>query len=213
MDGDYPDLPRFIELKKKHKAMMMIDEAHSLGVLGKTGRGIGEFFNVDRKDVEIWMCTLSKTLGACGGYVSGRKEMIGYMKYTTPAFVFSAAMAPPVAAAALAALKLLEREPQRCEKLRQNGRFFKEYAQKNGLDTGLATETGVIPIIIGNSMKCLKISKYLFDHGINANPILHPAVEEKAARIRFFLTSAHSIDELKMTIDTLVEGIREVENE
>lgn len=213
MDGDYPDLPRFIELKKKHKAMMMIDEAHSLGVLGKTGRGIGEFFNVDRKDVDVWMCTLSKTLGACGGYVSGRKEMISYMKFTTPAFVFSAAMSPPVAAAALAALKLLEREPQRCEKLRQNGKFFKEYAQKNGLNTGLAAETGVIPIIIGNSMKCLKISKYLFDRGINANPILHPAVEEKAARIRFFLTSAHTIEELKLTIDTLVEVIRIVDNE
>ena len=211
MDGDYPDLPKFIEIKKKHHAMMMIDEAHSLGVLGETGRGIAEFFNVDRRDVEVWMCTLSKTLGACGGYVSGRKEMIQYMKFTTPAFMFSAAMAPPVAAAALEALHLLEREPERCERLRQNSRFFKKCAQNLGLDTGLATETGVVPIIIGNSLKCLAISKMLFDRGINANPILHPAVEEKASRIRFFLTCSHTEDQLQLAAETLAAILKELE--
>ena len=213
MDGDYPDLPRFIELKKRHKALLMIDEAHSLGVLGATGRGIGEFFGVDRKDVDLWMCTLSKTLAACGGYISGCKELILYLKYTTPAFMFSAAMSPPVAGAALEALHLLEREPERCEALRQNSRFFKQYAQKRGLDTGLATETGVVPVIIGNSMKCLKISKMLFDRGVNANPILHPAVEEKASRIRFFLTSSHTEEQLKAAVDATADSIAALEKE
>ena len=207
MDGDYPDLPAFIELRNKYKTMIMIDEAHSLGVLGKTGRGIGEHFGVDRKDVDLWMSTLSKTLAACGGYIAGRQELINYLKYTTPAFIFSAAMAPATAAAALAALKLLEREPQRSAQLRANGRFFRETAQEFGLNTGLAMDTGVISAIIGNSVKCLKLSKYLFDNGVNANPILHPAVEEKAARIRFFLSCSHTQEQMRRAIELTAFGL------
>ena len=213
MDGDYPDLPKFIELRNKYKTLMMIDEAHSIGVLGKTGRGIGEFFNVNRRDVDLWMCTLSKTLGACGGYIAGRQEIIDYLKYTTPAFMFSAAMAPPVAAAALASIHLLEREPQRCEQLRANSRFFKKTANELGLDTGLATESGVVTVVIGNSVKCLKLSKYLFDHGVNANPILHPAVEEKAARIRFFLTCLHTEEEMRLALELTAAGLAEIAKE
>ncbi len=213
MDGDYPDLPKFIELRNKYKTLLMIDEAHSIGVLGKTGRGIGEFFNVNRRDVDLWMCTLSKTFGSCGGYIAGRQELIDYLKYTTPAFMFSAAMAPPVAAAALASVKLLEREPQRCEQLRANSRFFKKTANELGLNTGLATESGVVTVVIGNSVKCLKLSKYLFDHGVNANPILHPAVEEKAARIRFFLTYSHTEEEMRKTLELTKEGLDIIDKE
>lgn len=213
MDGDYPDLPAFVEVRKKHKAMIMIDEAHSLGVLGRTGRGIAEHFGVDRKDVDIWMCTLSKTLAACGGYIAGRKELIQYLKFTAPAFMFSAAMSPPVAAAALASLRLLEREPQRCERLRANSRFFKKTAQEFGLDVGLASETGVISIIIGNTIRCLKLSKFLFDRGINANPILYPAVEENGARVRFFLTCSHTESQMKFTVETLAAGMAALEKE
>ena len=204
MDGDYPDLPKFIELRNKYKTLMMIDEAHSIGVLGKTGRGIGEFFNVNRRDVDLWMCTLSKTLGACGGYIAGRQEIIDYLKYTTPAFMFSAAMA---------SIHLLEREPQRCEQLRANSRFFKKTANELGLDTGLATESGVVTVVIGNSVKCLKLSKYLFDHGVNANPILHPAVEEKAARIRFFLTCLHTEEEMRLALELTAAGLAEIAKE
>lgn len=213
MDGDYPDLPKFIELRKKYKTLLMIDEAHSLGVLGATGRGIGELYDVDRKDVDLWMCTLSKTLAACGGFIAGRHELIDYLKYTCPAFMFSAAMSPSVAAAALAALRLLEREPQRCERLRANSRFFKATAQELGLNTGLAMDTGVVTIVIGNSIKCLKLSKFLFDHGVNANPILHPAVEEKAARIRFFLTCSHTEKEMRQTLELTLAGLKALEKE
>ena len=119
-------------------------------------------------------------------------------------------MAPPVAAAALAALHLLEREPERCAKLRKLSRFFKKNAQNLGLDTGLATETGVVSIIIGNSLKCLKISKMLFDRGINANPILHPAVEEKASRIRFFLTCEHNEKQLQYAVESTAAILKEL---
>ena len=113
MDGDIPDLPRFVEVKKRHKALMMIDEAHSMGVLGPTGRGIGEYYGVDRRDVDVWMGTFSKAFGSCGGYIAGCKALVEYLHYTAPGFVFAAAMPPPSAAAAIAALRLLEAEPQR----------------------------------------------------------------------------------------------------
>ncbi|MDR2116869.1 MAG: aminotransferase class I/II-fold pyridoxal phosphate-dependent enzyme [Planctomycetaceae bacterium] len=208
MDGDYPDLPKLIEVKKQHHALLMVDEAHSFGVLGKTGRGIGEHFNVNRRDVDLWMCTLSKTLASCGGYISGSKELVEYLKYTAPNFVFSVGLSPPNCAAALAAIRLLDREPQRVEQLRRNGKLFLELAKANGLDTGTSRDSAVIPVILGNSLRALKVSKALFDKGINVQPILHPAVEEKAARLRFFITSAHTEEQIHYTIQVLTETLK-----
>ncbi len=213
MDGDYPDLPEFIRVRNKYKTLLMIDEAHSIGVLGKTGRGIGEHFNVDRHDVDIWMCTLSKTFGSCGGYISGRKELVEYLKFTAPAFMFSVGMPPAQAGAAIASLKILEKEPERAQKLRDNSAYFKELARGYGLDVGLAQDTGVVPIIIGNSIQTLAASHQLFLKGINAHPILHPAVEERHARIRFFLTSLHTREQIKTTVDTLAAILSEMEEE
>ena len=203
MDGDYPDLPKLIEVKKRHGTMLMVDEAHSLGVLGATGRGIGEHFDVDRRDVDIWMSTLSKTLASCGGYISGSKELVEYLKYTAPNFVFSVGISPPNCAAALAALRILEREPQRVEQLRRNSKLFLELAKERGFNTGMSGGTAVVPIILGNSMLALQMSKALFDRGVNVQPILHPAVEEKAARLRFFITSAHNEEQIRYTVDAL----------
>ena len=205
MDGDYPDLPKMIEVKKRHGVMLMVDEAHSIGVLGATGRGIGEHFNVDRRDVDIWMSTLSKTFASCGGYISGSKELVEYLKYTSPNFVFSVGISPPNCAAALAALRLLVREPERVEKLRQNSRLFLGLVKERGFDTGLSNGTAVVPIILGNSMLALRMSKALFDRRVNVQPILHPAVEEKAARLRFFMTSSHSEEQIRYTVDALTE--------
>ena len=211
MDGDYPELPEFIKLREKYKTLLMIDEAHSIGVLGKTGRGIGEHFNVNRRDVDIWMCTLSKTFASCGGYIAGRKELVEYLKYTAPSFMFSVGMPPAQAGAALAALRVLEAEPERAEKLRSNSAYFKELARGYGMNVGLAADTGVVPVILGNSIKTLAASHQLFLRGINAHPILHPAVEEHQARIRFFLTSLHSSDQIKTTVDTLAIVLKELE--
>ncbi len=207
MDGDYPDLPKLIDVKKKHKTLLMVDEAHSLGVLGKTGRGIGEHFNVDRADVDLWMCTLSKTFASCGGYISGSKELVEYLKYTLPSFVFSVGISPPNAAAALAAIRLLEREPQRVDALRRNSALFLKLAGQKNLNTGTSRDSAVVPVILGNSMLSLQMSKALFGRGINVQPILHPAVEEKAARLRFFLTSAHTEQQLRYTVDCVAEEL------
>ena len=210
MDGDYPDLPEFIKVRNKYKTLLMIDEAHSFGVLGETGRGIGEHFGVDRHDVDIWMCTLSKTFGSCGGYISGRKELVEYLKYTAPAFMFSVGMPPAQAGAALASLRVLEREPELAGKLRANSAYFKELAREHGLDVGLAQDTGVVPVIIGNSIKTLQASHQLFLRGVNAHPILHPAVEERHARIRFFMTAQHTREQIRYTVETLAGILQEI---
>jgi 7-keto-8-aminopelargonate synthetase-like enzyme len=213
MDGDYPDLPKLIEVKKRHHALLMVDEAHSLGVLGKTGRGIGEHFNVNRSDVDIWMCTLSKTFASCGGYISGSKPLIENLKYTAPNFVFSVGISPPNCAAALAAIRLLDREPQRVDQLRRNGKLFLELATQQGFDTGTSRDSAVVPIILGNSMLALRMSKALFERGVNVQPILHPAVEEKAARLRFFITSAHTEEQIRYTVQALIESLESMKGE
>jgi len=128
---------------------------------------------------------------------------VEYLKYTAPNFVFSVGISPPNCAAALAALRLLDREPQRVEQLRRNSKLFLELAKERGFNTGMSCGTAVVPIILGNSMLALQISKALFDRGINVQPILHPAVEEKAARLRFFITSAHTEEQIRYTVDAL----------
>ncbi|MBI2826410.1 MAG: aminotransferase class I/II-fold pyridoxal phosphate-dependent enzyme [Planctomycetia bacterium] len=211
MDGDIPDLPRFIEVKKRHKAFLMVDEAHSVGVLGRRGRGIGEFYDVHPSDVDLWMGTLSKAFGSCGGYIAGCKEVVEYLKYTAPGFVFSVGITPSNAAAALAALRLLEEEPQRVEILRERSRLFLELAKSHGINTGASKDSPVVPVILGNSLHCLELSGALESRGINVQPILHPAVEEKAARLRFFITSTHSEEQIRYTVEALAEELAKLD--
>jgi 8-amino-7-oxononanoate synthase len=210
MDGDIPDLPRFIEVKRHHRALLMIDEAHSMGVLGASGRGIGEHFGVRREDVEIWMGTLSKSFGSCGGYVAGSKALVEYLKYTAPGFVFSVGLSPPNAASALASFHLLEAEPERIRRLAQRSKLFLDLARQGGLNTGMSKDSPVIPVILGNSIHCLKLSKGLFDRGINVQPILHPAVEESASRLRFFITSMHTEAQIRYTVDAIVAELEKI---
>src|SRR5437867_836061 len=148
MDGDIPDLPRFIEVKNRHRAVLMVDEAHSAGVLGEHGRGIGEHWDVNPADVDLWMGTLSKSFGSCGGYIAGCKALVEYLKYTAPGFVYSVGISPPNAAAALASIKLLEREPARVARLQQRARLFLSLAKQQGLNTGMSKDTPVVPIIL-----------------------------------------------------------------
>ncbi len=214
MDGDTPDLPRFVETAKRHKALLMIDEAHSIGTLGATGRGIAEHCGgVPREDVDIWMGTVSKALGSGGGYIAGRAALIEYLKYTTPGFVFSAAMSPPAAGAALAALRLLKAEPERVERLHANARLFLQLAKERGLNTGTSKDTPVVPVILGSSVHCLQISDAMLQQGINVLPILHPAVEESAARLRFFITTLHTEAQIRRTIDVLADALEKIRPE
>ncbi|NBW96656.1 MAG: aminotransferase class I/II-fold pyridoxal phosphate-dependent enzyme [Planctomycetia bacterium] len=209
MDGDYPDLPRFIEVKKRHDALLYVDEAHSLGTMGPGGRGICEFFSVDPADGDLWMGTISKALGAGGGYLAGRERLIRYLGCTTPAFVFSTACSPPNAAAALEGLKVIQREPWRVTRLRERSELFLKLAHDCDLDTGESGDTPVIPIILGSSTRAIRVSQMLLERGINARPILYPAVRESAARVRFFLTAEHTEDQIVRAVATLADVVRE----
>ncbi|TSE01534.1 aminotransferase class I/II-fold pyridoxal phosphate-dependent enzyme [Skermania sp. ID1734] len=206
-DGDIPDLPAFIEVKKKHQALLMIDEAHSIGVLGAHGGGAGEHFGIDRADVELWCGTMSKALAGCGGYVAGSRELIQFLKYTTPGFVYSVGITPPNAAASLAALRQLKAQPEALERLRKNSRLFLELAKEFGINTGDSHDTPVIPCIVGDSRRTLALSDALLKRGINVNPIIYPAVPEDLARLRFFITSCHSEEQIRDTVKILAEEL------
>jgi 8-amino-7-oxononanoate synthase len=207
MDGDFPDLPRFVELKKKHKTLLLVDEAHSLGTMGATGRGIGEHWNVERADVDLWMGTLSKSLASCGGYIAGSAELVEYLKYTAPGFVYSVGLSPPSAAAALAALTVLVREPERVARLRERAALFLEVARERGLNTGSAGGTPVIPVIVGSSVKSLRLARALYERGIDVHPILHPAVAEDSARLRFFITTNHSRQQIRDSVIAMADEL------
>jgi len=203
MDGDMPDLPRFIEVKRRHKAFLMIDEAHSFGVLGERGFGIGEHFAVAAADVDIWMGTLSKALASCGGYIAGSRALVQYLKYTTPGFLYSVGLSPADAGAALAALRLLHAEPERVARLRRIAAHFLMRAKARGLDTGHSAGSAVVPVVVGASRVALGLSQALLAEGILAAPIIHPVVPESAARVRFFLSAAHTIEQVDDTVDTV----------
>ena len=203
MDGDIPDLPRLIDIKRRHGCFLMVDEAHSLGILGATGRGIHEHFDVAGKDVDIWMGTLSKTLAGCGGYIAGERALVENLKYAAPGFVYSVGIAPPLAAASLAALRIMLNEPERVTRLQENGRLFLKLVREIGLDAGNSQGIAIVPAITGNSLKAVKLSNRLFDSAINVQPIIYPAVEEKGARLRFFLSAQHKENQLKRTVEIL----------
>jgi len=211
MDGDIADLPRFVDIKKRHKSFLYVDEAHSMGVLGARGRGIGEHFNVAAKDVDIWMGTLSKAFGSCGGYIAGTQALIDYLKYTAPGFVFAAGITPANSAAALASLRLIEEEPERVARLHERSDLFLTLARQRGVNTGMSQGSPVIPVIIGNSIDCLRLSQTLFERGINVQPILHPAVEERASRLRFFITSDHTEQQIRDTVNALAEELEKID--
>lgn len=207
MDGDIPDLPRFIEVKQRHKALLMVDEAHSAGVLGEHGRGVGEYWDVNPADVDLWMGTLSKSFGSCGGYIAGCKAVVEYLKYNAPGFVYSVGISPSNAAAALASIELLRQQPERVARLHARADLFLSLAKQHGLNTGLSKDTPIVPIILGDSLGCLTLSQALGRRGVNVQPIVHPAVEEKAARLRFFITANHSVEQIRYTIDALAEEL------
>jgi 7-keto-8-aminopelargonate synthetase-like enzyme len=173
--------------------------------MGATGRGITEHCGVNPRDVDLLMGTLSKALGSCGGYIAATKEIVTYLKYTAPGFVFSVGISPPSAAAALAALRLIQAEPERVARCQARARLFLQLAKERGLNTGTSNGTPVVPVIIGSSLYALLLSRRLFDCGINVLPILHPAVDEAAARLRFFITANHTEEEIRFTVDKVHE--------
>jgi len=210
MDGDYPDLKRFIEIKQRHKAFLMVDEAHALGVLGEKGHGIKEHAGVDGHEVDIWMGTLSKTLASCGGYIAGEKALVEHLKFSAPGFLYSVGIAPSLAASALAALKILNKEPERVQRLKERGHYFLALAQENGLNVGSSAGLSVIPVITGSSATAGRLANACFTRGINVQPIFYPAVQEGMARLRFFICSSHTEEQIEQTVKILVEEMKKL---
>jgi 8-amino-7-oxononanoate synthase len=211
MDGDIPDLPRLLELKERYGAWLMVDEAHSLGVLGRHGRGIAEHFGVEPADIDLLVGTLSKTLGACGGFVAGRKEVIDWLRFTLPAYVFSVGLSPAIAAGVRAAIALLQDEPWRVEQLQRNSTEFLEQAKSRGLNTGPAIGAGVVPILLPTQEDCMSIALDLLEAGFYAPPILKMAVPKGKPRIRFFISALHTAEQIKEVLNRLelaIDGSR-----
>lgn len=204
MDGDVPDLAAFVAMARKHDAWLMVDDAHGLGVVGATGRGVFEAAGIDPSEVDIWMGTLSKTLCACGGYITGRRDLIDWMRHTVPGFVYSVGLAPPLAASALAALGVMQAEPWRVAKLQANATLFRDLCRAHGFDTGASAGLGIVPIVLGSSVRAIRVSAALLERGVNALPIIFPAVPEKAARLRFFLSAEHEERDIRDAVAALV---------
>ena len=208
MDGDIAPVPELVELKKRYGCFLMVDEAHSACVLGETGGGVDEHFHLAPDDIDIKMGTLSKGLGTCGGYLAGKRCLIDYLRYSLPGFVFSVGISPPLAAAALEAIRLLQTRPQILEDLRRNIRVFVEEAHKRGLNTCLAGETAIIPILVGGDDEAFALSIEQGKHGVFVPPAVYPAVPRGKARLRYCVTSDHKPEQIIKALDILVETAR-----
>jgi glycine C-acetyltransferase len=200
MDGDVTNLPEIVRLCRKHDAMLMVDEAHSVGVLGETGHGIIEHFGLNEDDIDIKMGTLSKTIPAVGGYIAGSSELITYLKHSTRAFVFSAALPPPAAAAAKASFDIIEEEPERIHTLRGNVNYFINGLQERGFNT-LNTETPIVPIIAGDDERAWMMAKLSQEQDIFVLPVVSPAVPAGTSRLRANVTAGHSLEEIEHAMD------------
>ncbi|MCS7247117.1 MAG: aminotransferase class I/II-fold pyridoxal phosphate-dependent enzyme [Anaerolineales bacterium] len=208
MDGDVINFPKLVELCKKYRAWLMVDEAHSVGVLGERGTGIEEHFGMPNT-IDIKMGTLSKTIPSVGGYVAGSKALIRYLRHASRAYIFSAALPPAQAAAAKAALEVILEEPWRVRKLRENTQLFIQGLKKRGFDT-MSTETAIVPILCGSDEAAFRMTRAAQRRDIFVLPVVSPAVPSGLARLRATVTAAHEPDEIEMAMDLLEEAGREV---
>jgi len=204
MDGDIIDLPKMVALCKKHNAWLMIDEAHSVGVLGKTGTGIEEHFDV-YDAIDIKMGTLSKTIPSVGGYVAGKKDLIDYLRHSSRAYIFSAALPPAQAAAANESFKVILDEPERIEKLNLNTRQFIGGLKSMGFDTML-TETAIVPVLCGDDMTAFQMTREAQNNDVFVLPVVSPAVPEGLARLRATVTAGHEPSEIERAMDVISEA-------
>ena len=209
MDGDVPDLPHFVEIKRRHRAFLMVDEAHSLGVLGRGGRGIQEHFWPAGGDVDIWMGTLSKALASCGGYIAGERALVEHLKCAAPGFVYSVGMPPPCSCRRAGGAARNACRTAALATLQARGRAVpRGCARARGIDTGFSVGLSVIPAITHSSLKAVRLSEALFRRKINVQPIVYPAVQERSARLRFFISSEHTEAQIHMTVQALAEEMR-----
>ena len=213
MDGDIGPVGELAALCEKYGAIMMVDDAHASGVLGRNGRGSVDHFNVHGK-VDVQVGTLSKAIGALGGYVCGSRDLIDFLYHRARPFLFSTSHPPSVAATCIAAFDILENEPERIERLWANTAYFKEQLARVGFDIGgrttPASETPIIPIILGDGRKTMEFSRELFANGLMATGIAFPTVPEGKARVRIIMTSEHTRPELDQALEILVRVARKM---
>ena len=199
MEGDLGPLPELCDLAEEFGCIMMVDDAHASGVFGRNGRGTIDHFNMHGR-VDIQVGTLSKAIGALGGYVAGSKDFIDFLYHRARPFLFSTSHPPSVAASCLAALDVLEQEPEIIERLWDNTRFFKAGLETLGFDTGIS-ESPITPVIAGDGARAMKLSDRLFQEGVFAQGIAFPTVARDKARVRTIVTATHSKDELQFALD------------
>jgi len=204
MDGDIAPLPQIVELAKKYNAMTMIDEAHATGVLGDRGGGATDYFHLEGQ-IDVVMGTFSKAIGCLGGYVAGKRYLIKYLKAATRPSIFSVALPPAIAAAIIAAIEEIQKNPMLRKKLWENAKYLRENLQKLGFNT-LNSETQIVPILIGDEVKAIRMAKLLFEKNIFAPCMRWPAVPKGKARIRFTVMATHTREQ----IDTLLEACEKI---
>jgi glycine C-acetyltransferase len=204
MDGDIVHLPQVVDLCRRYHAWLMIDEAHSLGVLGETGRGIEEHFGMPGV-IDIKMGTLSKTIPSVGGYIAGEKDLITYLRHQSRAYIFSAALPPAQAAAALEAFRVIEDEPWRVQAVQRNAAHFIRSVRGHGLDT-LRTETAIVPVLCGTDERAFRMTSEAHKKDIFVLPVVSPAVPEGLARLRATVTAAHQPEEIEAASTAFAEA-------
>jgi len=207
MEGDIIDLPNLVKLAEKYSARIMLDDAHSIGVLGKRGRGTGEHFDLENK-IDVVMGTFSKSFASIGGFIVADAFVIDYIKHHSRSLIFSASMPPAATASVIAALDIIEQEPQRIEGLWKNAHKMKAGFAALGFDTGKSA-TPIIPILVGDDMKTFAFWKLLFDNGIFANPVITPAVPPGHGRIRTSYMATHTDAELEHVLQVFARLGRE----
>jgi 8-amino-7-oxononanoate synthase len=208
MSGDMADLPPMVKLAKEYGAVMYVDEAHSLGVVGPQGRGVVHHYGVN-DDVEIVMGTFSKSFGSMGGFISGSHEMIEFVKHKARCFIFTASLAPAVTGGVLKALEIMQAEPERIDQLWKNTRKMHEGFKSIGFKIG-STQSPIVPILIGSEAKAFAFSQRLFEDGVFATPAIYPAVRYGEAIVRTSFMSSHTEEDLDKVLDIFAKIAREL---
>ena len=207
MEGDIADLPRIVALKKKFGARLMVDDAHGIGVMGDSGRGTAEHFGLE-DETDLVMGTFSKSLATVGGFVAGDRQVIDYIKHNARSLIFSAAPPPASVASVIKALEIIEREPERRQRLWEHTEYMMREFSTMGFDTG-ESRSPVIPLVVGEDMEAFKMTIRLQEEGVFANPVVSPAVPEGRAMMRTSYMATHTRDHL----DRALEAFRKVGRE
>ncbi len=203
MDGDIPDLPRLLALKREHDCWLMVDEAHSIGVLGRTGRGLSEHWGTDPREIDLIVGTLSKAFASCGGFVAGEARVLEWLHFSLPGFVFSVGMAPPIAAAASTALQILRDEPWRVTRLRALSQHFVAEALRLGLDYRPSGGYGVVPLFFRDNAETVMAAEAMLANGFYCPPIVQVGVPRDQPRLRFFLSASHREQDITAALEAV----------